>query len=481
MNRATVLEVIADGKETVWSPVSEFFGGGVYARPVKNSKLEVRPDGWMVSNWSMPYKTSAKIIIRNYGTEPVKAELKASVNKYDWDANSMYFHANWHEEAPLNAPPFKDWNYVEISGKGRYVGDILTVYSVPHNWWGEGDEKIYINGESFPSQIGTGLEDYYGYAWGIANYFNSPFISAAERDARGKDNWSGYNTMGKMRLLDDIPFDTSLKVDIEAWIVKAGVSYSVTSFWYGEPGATSNIKPDENAVTRKLPDFEGMTMQELPGKAYADPAANKLLIGKAKGSICYTGDQLDLLDWRDKHVAKKYDGDKDNILGTAGFYVFADIITTMYSNVIDSIGHLPGFIAAIKPQHVIKQGLGTYLPVPGKEPTYHKTGLVEVTGDVAEKGVVSLTLGKNVPPSFRLGVMLDNADVYTKVGKYLWVTDNHNGNSGKVQLVRSNRVPDWYFFDIKNLREGDIITVHGSTEKDTDVFTIGALTFDINK
>ncbi|HEY8733649.1 MAG TPA: DUF2961 domain-containing protein, partial [Puia sp.] len=55
MNRATVLQVIVDGKQTVWSPVSEFFGGGVYARPVKNRNTEVTAGGWMISHWIMPY------------------------------------------------------------------------------------------------------------------------------------------------------------------------------------------------------------------------------------------------------------------------------------------------------------------------------------------------------------------------------------------------------------------------------------------
>ncbi len=265
MNRGAVLQVIEDGIQTVWSPVSEFFGGGVYARPVKNRNIEVTADGWMISHWVMPYKRSATIIIKNYGSESIKAELKATIENYQWKDNSLYFHAGWHEEAPLGPPSFKDWNYIEINGKGKYVGDVLTVYSIPKGWWGEGDEKIYINGESFPSHLGTGLEDYYGYAWGMANYFNSPFISTPSRDARGKDNWSGYTTVARMRLLDDIPFDTSLKVDIEAIIPEAGVSYSVTCFWYGASSATSNIQPDTNAVIRKLPDFGRYYITKKPG------------------------------------------------------------------------------------------------------------------------------------------------------------------------------------------------------------------------
>lgn len=231
MNRAAILQVIADGKQTVWSPLSEFFGGGVYARPVKNRNIEVTADGWMISDWVMPYKKYATVIIKNYGDQPIKAELKASVENYQWNDNSLYFHADWHEEAPLSGPSAKDWNYIEIKGKGEYVGDALTIYSTPKAWWGEGDEKIYINGESFPSHLGTGLEDYYGFAWGLANYFNSPFISMPARDARGKDNWSGYSTVTWMRLLDDIPFDSSLKVDIEAMIPEPGVLFGRSGYY----------------------------------------------------------------------------------------------------------------------------------------------------------------------------------------------------------------------------------------------------------
>jgi len=480
LNRAAVLQIIVDGRQTVWSPVSEFFGGGVYARPVKNRNIGVTVDGWMISNWIMPYDRSAQIIIKNYGEEPIKAEMKVSVEAYRWTANSMYFHADWHEEAPLSAPKFKDWNYIDIKGKGKYVGDVLTVYATPKNWWGEGDEKIYINGESFPSQLGTGLEDYYGFAWGLANYFNSPFISMPSRDARGKDNWSGYNTVSRMRLLDNIPFETSLRVDLEAIIFEPGVSYSVTCFWYGMDSTIANIKPDTNAIIRKLPDFAGMTLQQLPGKIYPDPAQNNLLINRQKGSIRYAGNQLDLLEWRDKKEKKKLDGDGDNMLGTAGYFIFGKKMVGIAGLVDDSTDNLPAFINNLQPGHVINQNGTTYLAVPGRTEVLYQTGLVEVSGDTAEKGLLSFSIAKNPPASFRLGVMLDNAADFTKIGKYLWVTDSRGGNSGKVLLAKSNRVPDWYFFDVNGLKEGDVITVHGSTGKTSDDFTIGALTFDLN-
>jgi len=463
MNRAVVLQVIADDSQTVWSPVAEFFGGGVYARPVRNYNTEVTADGWMISHWVMPYRRSARIIVRNYGDEPVKAELKATIESFGWGDHSMYFHAGWHEEAPLNAPPFKDWNYIDIKGDGKYVGDVLTVYSKPKAWWGEGDEKIYIDGESFPSYLGTGMEDYYGFAWGLANEFNSPFISMPARDARGKDNWSGYSTVERMRLLDNIPFDHSLKVDMEAWITQPGVSFSVTCFWYGKEGAVANWQPDTTAITRKLPDFAGMHLQKLPGTPYADPVGNRQLLGKGKGGIRYAGDRLDRLDWED--------------IGKAGYVIFGDRIFSMYTSVADSDNHLPAFITGLTPRPVTGQD-GAFLPYRGNKNQVHHTGAIEVTGAAAEKGVLSFTIGKDAPESFRLGIMVDNADVFTKVGKYLWVADAGSGTSGKVQLARSNRVPDWYFFEIKNHKEGDVITVYGSTEKPDDPFAIGALTFD---
>jgi|GEM_PF-356834 len=466
MNRAVVLQVIADDSQTVWSPVAEFFGGGVYARPVRNYNTEVTADGWMTSHWVMPYRRSARIIVRNYGDEPVKAELKATIESFGWGDHSMYFHAGWHEEAPLNAPPFKDWNYIDIKGDGKYVGDVLTVYSKPKAWWGEGDEKIYIDGESFPSYLGTGMEDYYGFAWGLANEFNSPFISMPARDARGKDNWSGYNTVERMRLLDNIPFDHSLKVDMEAWITQPGVSFSVTCFWYGKEGAVANWQPDTTAITRKLPDFAGMHLQKLPGTPYADPVGNRQLLGKGKGGIRYAGDRLDRLGWAD--------------IGTAGHVIFGDRIFSMYSSVADSDNHLPAFITGLASGHVTSQD-GTFIPYHGTSNKLHHTGAIEVTGAVAEKGVVSFTIGKDAPSSFRVGIMVDNADVYTKVGKYLWVADAGSGSSGKVQLVRSNRVPDWYFFDIEGHKEGDVITIYGSTEHKDDPFIIGALTFDADQ
>ena len=96
----------------------------------------------------------------------------------------MYFCGSWRQLTKVSS--FRDGatkpgegafdvNYVEVDGKGVYVGDTLTIFNGTDAWWGEGDEKIFVDNEAFPSHVGTGTEDYYGYAWCRPEYFQSPF------------------------------------------------------------------------------------------------------------------------------------------------------------------------------------------------------------------------------------------------------------------------------------------------------------------
>jgi hypothetical protein len=149
-----------------------------------------------------------------------------------------------------------DWNYLIANGRGVYVGDTLTVFSPAAAWYGEGDERVYVDGEKFPSHLGTGTEDYYGYAWGMAEHFSSPFIAMPERDLKGRDNWMGFTTTSRIRALDAIPFETSLKFDMEIWNwADCQVGYSATSFWYARPGATSNRVPMPTEAAAPLPEW----------------------------------------------------------------------------------------------------------------------------------------------------------------------------------------------------------------------------------
>jgi hypothetical protein len=260
--RSVVLSATFDGEETVWCPVGEFFGTGARLNPVHDWFRSVGKDGTLAARWVMPYRRAAQVTLKNLGTNSVAVTLAATTDNWKWDDQSLHFHATWRGQQAIKTQPRSDWNYVEINGRGRYVGDTLTVFSPDKAWYGEGDERVYVDGEKFPSHLGTGTEDYYGYAWGMATYFSSPFIAMPHRDTSNRSNWKGYTTTSRVRLLDDIPFTTAFKLDMEIWHwANTKVDYAVGCFWYARPDATSNRAPTPEEARRSLSEIPGTTQQ----------------------------------------------------------------------------------------------------------------------------------------------------------------------------------------------------------------------------
>jgi hypothetical protein len=248
--RSTVLEIQFDGERTVWAPVGDFSGVGYKGRTFKTWYTGAEKDGTIYVHWVMPFEKEAVITLRNVGEQPVNvvsAEVKHG--GWEWDDRSMHFHSTWRQYTDLATRGDKkmdganafDVNYVAVEGQGVYVGDTLTLCNGAAAWWGEGDEKIYVDGESFPSHFGTGTEDYYGYAWCRPESFAAPFHAQPEG---GGNLAGGYSTNSRYRSLDAIPFDKSLKLDMEVWHwTDTKVNYAPTTFWYARPGAKCNVAP----------------------------------------------------------------------------------------------------------------------------------------------------------------------------------------------------------------------------------------------
>lgn len=237
--RETILEISFDGQQTVKAPIGLFFGAGTErVNLVQEWYRTVDPKSQeLVAYWVMPYQESLELRVINGGTQEISTKLDLEVSDWKWTERTMYFHASFREQLglPTKARVGQDWNFVTIHGKGLYVGDTLQVSKNIGGWWGEGDEKIYIDGESFPSHFGTGTEDYYGYAWGHRETFTQPFISQPQADGNYLKT-GGATVNSRVRALDAIPFEKSLKVDMEVWNWHGGpVDYSVATFWYGTP------------------------------------------------------------------------------------------------------------------------------------------------------------------------------------------------------------------------------------------------------
>ena len=256
--RQMVLKMEFDGKETVWCPIGDFFGSGIGLNPMQGWYRTVAQDGTMTCRWVMPYRQGGKVSLLNLSGKPVEAELAVKTGEWTWDERSMYFHAGWRGQYPLRTRPFSDWNYVTLKGRGVYVGDTLTIMNPVERWWGEGDEKIWVDGEDFPSMFGTGTEDYYGYSWGgMSNdFYEHPFHAQPrahkynklnrkpEADAFAR-NTHGFSTETRSRSLDTMPFGRSLQLDMEVWSwTDCEMGYGVGAYWYGFADTTSNRKPE---------------------------------------------------------------------------------------------------------------------------------------------------------------------------------------------------------------------------------------------
>tara|TARA_R110002126_G_scaffold22865_4_gene81079 strand:- start:225 stop:1895 length:1671 start_codon:yes stop_codon:yes gene_type:complete len=266
VTRSVVLKIEFDGQETVWSPIGDFFGSGIGLNPFQGWYRTVANDGTMSSRWVMPYQKNGRISVVNLGGNPIDVKLEAVVGDYTWDENSMYFNAAWRGEYPVSTRPFSDWNYVTLKGRGVYVGDALTIWNPVKRWWGEGDEKIWVDGEDFPSIFGTGTEDYYGYSWGgVSNdFYEHPFhaqpnsnkynkINRKTKAEFGDRNTQFYSTETRTRALDGMPFASSLQLDMEIWSwTKCDMEYGVGVYWYGDTATTSNRKADPKGVKELL-------------------------------------------------------------------------------------------------------------------------------------------------------------------------------------------------------------------------------------
>ena len=119
---------------------------------------------------------------RNVSFEVVHAPLSQPI------AQLGRFHAKWHRDAFLPQEPERwiDWPILKTEGAGRFVGVMLHVWNPRGGWWGEGDEKFFVDGEKFPSTFGTGSEDYFGYAWSSPRLFQHAYHNQTHNDGNNR-------------------------------------------------------------------------------------------------------------------------------------------------------------------------------------------------------------------------------------------------------------------------------------------------------
>lgn len=278
-----LLRIYWDGNACpgVEAPVGDFFAG-CFGRRSEVISLPVQVPNGDAYNcfWQMPFRKSARVEIVNQSDKAINLLYYNIdwIQKKSLPRDTPYFYAQYRQEYPAQSG--KDYVLLDTKGKGHYVGTVLAVRTRSPAWFGEGDEKIYLDGETKPSIQGTGTEDYFLSAWGLKKT-STPFFGVPYFDQWGIVG--GHTSAYRWHLNDPIVFNKGIKVTLEHWgwmspdenpNYKSNSwneredDYASVAFWYqtGQPTFAARA-PD--APMRKLPSLERVIAY---ARDYADAA-----------------------------------------------------------------------------------------------------------------------------------------------------------------------------------------------------------------
>lgn len=264
---------------SVWSPLGDFFGTAPGINPYRSLPMGMNSKAFY-SHWYLPFAERALLELSNDGPENRRIRITLTHRPEPRADRLLRFHAKWHRDdfAGQNADRYltgdrwPDWPVlITGNGPGRFCGFHLHVWNpnplgsrrktIPGGfgklskeqaallqaninsraWWGEGDEKFFVDGEKFPSTFGTGSEDYFGYAFAAfrPDTFDSPFQSQPLNH-----NNFGHISNVRFQIADNVPFQRSFEAVIEKYHPNPWpLLYATTAYWYQAAGATDPYKP----------------------------------------------------------------------------------------------------------------------------------------------------------------------------------------------------------------------------------------------
>ncbi len=295
--RELVLRITWDGDKSpsVWAPLGDFFGTAPGINPYKSLPLGMVEDkatgvATLYCLWYMPFGKSAKIELVNDGRQSFPVEFQITHAPLSLPVSQLgRFHAKWHRDALLNtAERALDWPMLKTDGRGRFCGVALHIWNPRGGWWGEGDEKFFVDGEKFPSTFGTGSEDYFGYAWGDPTLFQRVYHDQTVCDGIG-----GNTSLNRWQITDNGPFQTSFEASIEKyWGNERPCQYAAVAYFYLAAGQADPYLPVEPATER--------TDYQTQLKSYREPGvleAEELKLLRATGGMYHERHRM--LEWGD--------------------------------------------------------------------------------------------------------------------------------------------------------------------------------------
>jgi hypothetical protein len=216
--RTCILRMYWDEEET---PSVEVPYGDLFANMhglsynVNSLPIAVNPSGGFNSYWPMPFRRHARITVESQHTEPIMAffyQITYALGELPEEMGT--FHAQWRRSITTRDHP-EHVILDGVRGKGHYVGTAIGWTQFSDGWWGEGEIKFYMDGDTdHPTICGTGTEDYFGGAWCFGDTYSTPFLGyPLWRKEPGEVPLHG---LYRWHVMDPIRFHEELKVTIQA-------------------------------------------------------------------------------------------------------------------------------------------------------------------------------------------------------------------------------------------------------------------------
>jgi len=213
--RNLILRFYWDDQETpsVEVPLSDFFGISHGRTTPYESAFITMPEGkGFNSYFSMLFAKRAKLTVCNEtGEDAGMFFYQVDYTAGDAiDEECPYFHAQFRRD--LNTTLKEDYVILDgVKGKGRYLGvnlGLVDRFAGKGVWWGEGEVKMYIDGDSkYPTICGTGAEDYIGSGWGLGEFYAQEMGAPLIKDE--------YVSCYRFHVRDPIYFNEDIKVTIQ--------------------------------------------------------------------------------------------------------------------------------------------------------------------------------------------------------------------------------------------------------------------------
>ena len=250
--RSEILRIYWDGEKTpsVEVSVGDFFASGWQKfKQISSLAVTVNPGSGLNCYWVMPFHKKCVITMENTAEKHMVLyyQIDYTLTKVPKDAG--YFHAEFHRENPV--PYKKDYTIVDhIRGKGQYVGTYMAFQTTSNGWWGEGEIKFYIDGDTkFPTINGTGTEDYFCGSYGfmapdktgkrVYTDFTTPYVGfSVIRPELPNQTETRFN-LYRWHITDPVRFNHDLKVTIQDLGWQSGGRYrprqddiATVAYWY---------------------------------------------------------------------------------------------------------------------------------------------------------------------------------------------------------------------------------------------------------